>query len=378
MIVGLSSLVIGVIAGALRLLNSMARLNIPVEVVRILILHSEFIIVGFITTLILNERYMGIATSGVRIGSRVLGVGLISSITGYILSILNKILIGIPMLRHVGVILLALGGLALASSIILVARHLNINTVILSIAGVASYLTSIIYMIYGLTTDYIIYSYMIILYPVLFILGERIQLARITLVRRINIGEIYLLGIFIILTLYASILMFSLTLLTISIIFLLALAAFLYLYETPAFRLLGRGIYAMKYQARHIKTAYHYLILGLISYIATINIYRNIYFLDISIHMIALGFIGLMLIAHGPFVMATMRGRRLNVDRINIRPYIILNLAIITRVIPNIIRSITIASGDPIPILDIFYWASSILIIIVIPVFFKMVLRAIS
>ncbi len=370
LIIGIILLVVGILLGYVRLLNIFAgRTGIPI-LNQFTNLHSSMLIIGFITIVIIYERVAGLQIMSSQEGLTRAKQALYSTIIGYILYILGSVLRNSSLL-YISSGILFIGGLLFITYLTIIGKNIDRNSYYLSLTSLIAYL-SIIYFLTTKIKNYTAYSLLLLSYPLIFILAERIELSKFIPHPRKDILNITpILSIMVIITLIPLNTIAYTKAVSISALFILITTLLMYYFENINIkRLLKTNKPLMKYQAIHLATAYITSIFGATAYIIFTTIYTQLPILDIAIHLIALGFIGNMLLGHGPAVLTTIEGKTIDEARVNIYPYILLNTSIFIRAIADIAKLINN------PIYKQLYELSGLLIIILIPVFIIMVRRA--
>ncbi len=370
MIIAILLMILGVILGFTRQLTLFTTRKIPTLINQYSDLHSSLIIIGFITILIMYERIAGLQLMTSQEGTGILKNSLVLTIAGYILYLLTesyKTIYGVYISG--GILLIA--GLLFIRYLTLMTAHVDKNSYHLSLISIIAYLGVIYFLVTG-SKNYTSYSLLLLAYPLLFILAERIELSKFiphknkeilrtapvlgglsTVILIILNGVAYMQGT------------------AIPAALILTTLATMYMFESINIkRLLKLGKWLMKYQAIHLTTAYLTAIAGMATYILFTLVLPELPILDIAIHLVALGFIGNMLLGHGPAVLTTIEGKNLDEERINMYPYMLLNGSLVLRVAADISKIAGIS------IFTQLYEISGLLIILSIPVFLVMVRKA--
>lgn len=333
-------------------------------------LHSSLIIIGFITILIIYERLIGVGLMSSHKGAYALKNALILTIIGYLIYIYSWST-HFDEASWVAAGILFLGGIAFMRYIDILSNRMNKNSYYLSLVSMAAYLGYIYYMVSG-TKNYTAYSLLILSYPTLFIAAERIEITKFVphIGRKIINFTPLLGGISIAILLIWNNIAFSQGTAAASILIFLMTVMIFRLEYTNIKRLLKIGRWLMKYQAIHLITAYTSLLLGLATYVVFTHIVTRLPVLDTAIHLIALGFIGNMLFAHGPAILTTIKGKSLDEEKIKLYPYIMLNGSLLTRIMANTAKIFNNGLATQL------YEVSGLLILLSIPVFILMVWKA--
>ncbi len=329
-------MMLALVTGIFRLmsLNSLST-GMLVEVYR---LHSFIMVFGFLATIIMTERGVGVALipGGAKIRSAIAMVPLtVSGVTvetvGYTLSL--------PFFTVVGAILLILG----CVSFILTLRFLR-NTsgaklpfdfMLLAVIALLGAATISAFTVPANSVGFVM---LLITFPILFILGERVELTTYTstavILRRFSIAfgiacmsvAFFLLGSGGFLPGLSSIIYFYGSLL-LMVVFLLVLTA-----ENQNFRRLLRSTRPIqRYVSIHVRIAYGWGIFGMILAVAfSLNIEPRLY--DAFIHSLTVGFVGTMMLAHGPVILPSLLRKGFQDTKLSLAPLSVLTLAIFLRV----------------------------------------------
>ncbi len=370
MLLAIILMLAGLILGFLRLLTIFTPRPIPPVFKQYLGLHSSLMIIGFITILIMYERLSGMELMPTGEAKYVVKNALLLTVAGYILYLLLMIM-RVAGATWVAIGILFIGGIFFIRYLDLIRERINRNSYNMFLIAVIAYLAYIYFIAAG-SRNYTAYSLLILSYPLLFIMAERIELSKFiphTRKELLNMNPI-LGALSVVVLIIINLIAYSQATVAPAIL-LLILVANMYRYEHINIkRLLGMGRWLMKYQAIHLTTAYASAILGLAVYILFTTILNRLPILDTAIHLIALGFIGNMLLGHGPAVLSTIQGKSLDEEGLKLYAYILLNGSLILRVIANIVRTLEVWIPTQL------YELSGILVILAVPAFLMMVRKA--
>ena len=310
LVIPLTLLIIGVLTGFSRLLSIYHSRDSPIYPIseamdrylsKLYGIHSHIIVLGFIALLILFERFSGYSKG---YSKHILLSGLIFGSLGIFLLILSVTILKSLYYLSLGLILIP--ALSFLGYISINRRYINLNTSILWISSYIIYILAVSIDLFSISVPINIYPLYILLYPILFILGERLELTRFipigreayiiipTLTGLIVINMIFILfgGRYILLGIFND---FILILLTLYLI-----------YIDPTVWGKGRDVKSI-YLSTHLRIGYIMLLAGILTNLSSFYIIGfNLY--DLSTHLLALGFVGSMLIGHGPIVISQLLG----------------------------------------------------------------------
>jgi len=185
---------------------------------------------------------------------------------------------------------------------------------------------------------------LILSFPVIFILGERVELISFPTGLKYDKffkAIFYLLMISLILlitssfysTSYYSSSFISILIFISSIIFAFLFLIFFYI-ENKIYRQISMtNFYMNKYTAKHTRFAYLWGILGYLLCVIYIVSNYNLNLYDPFIHAIAIGYIGNMFLGHGPVIFPTIFRKKIEAKKLRLYPAIILNVAVLFRII---------------------------------------------
>ena len=361
---GVALLLIGLLSGYVRLINmypyghgiftGISTWLEGIGFTRLLPIHPHLIVLGFIGTLIYVERIYAAPEARIR---SILYIGLIFHVTG----VLTMAIYGFTGYIGVAYTSLLVFHIPLATYIIYIyslRRYIDRVSGALQVASQIPYISMVYTSMWTGYTDRVAYSLTILSYPILMILGERLALSRVgprPIVRRA--GVIYILTI-----LYLATLTFSLYTspdIYLRIVYTATLAVLVIytIYSDPGLRAVSGDIH--RFLRTHLIGGYAMLLAGIIvAPLSGLPTGANLY--DLYIHLIGLGFIGSMLLGHGPIVLSGIRGVK---PRYSYVPYAVLLASIGLRALLDILYWMDIS------ILNILAGLSGLSTIIVVPIF---------
>ena len=335
--VGLASsmafMVLGFAAGLFRLFmdNGVPYMQ---QLVPLFNLHSLFMVFGFLACLLMTERIVG--TSGMK-GS----FGFRFSLCMLLLSIGGLVLLSIGWLVH-SLPLSVTGGVMAASAALLFTLLLlrlgriadDYSSFAIMSSGTVSLAMASVLSGFQLPVDNYPLIVLMLLFPLAFVLGERVELTKFQHLPRkgvLNLSLLVFLASSIVLSFTAAVAGSPLpagVLLTAALV--LVLAGSLMTYTMERKRGVARGSRLQAYVGTGIAVAYFWLLLGIPLLIFRINGVTGLY--DPAVHSIALGFIATFIFAHGPVIFPTVLERRANISKLSYYPLILLTVSNILRV----------------------------------------------
>jgi hypothetical protein len=175
-------------------------------------------------------------------------------------------------------------------------------------------------------------------FPVLFILGERIELTRIVASPEINKRLRRAL-----VAAAASIILFavgSAELFTVlaNLTFLIGSALLLVVFlsvlmvENHTLRMLAKSPRPLqRYVSRHVRVAYGWAMFGMLLAVGYSLSGFELDLYDPFIHSLTLGFIGTMILAHGPVILPGVMKKKFNEEKLTVLPLAVLTLSVVLR-----------------------------------------------
>lgn len=177
-------------------------------------------------------------------------------------------------------------------------------------------------------------------FPLIFILGERVELTRFTAstsaTARFRFGFALSCGavaLFAVSSALNSFFEAQTIAALVGSLFLLATLFLVLMAENQNFKLLSRSREPLqRYVISHTRVAYIWGITGLILAVVYLADSTRVDLYDPFIHSIAVGFIGTMLLAHGPVILPSVTGKKLDARKISLLPLVFLTVGNIIRV----------------------------------------------
>jgi len=174
---------------------------------------------------------------------------------------------------------------------------------------------------------------LLLTFPIIYVLGERIELGEMKGIKRIWISFLKVSSIAV------PVLLFLGTMISIewaeslffnASVLLLALMALLSGFNDPSMRGSSTRNVLQSFMKFGIRSSYAWLFLGLALYLIQYNISRG--FMDVATHSIALGFIGAFIISHSPIIFPLILKIKADTERVTKLPLYTLDVAVALRV----------------------------------------------
>jgi hypothetical protein len=342
-------------------------------------LHSIIMVFGFLAAIIMTERVAGVrmipgsdSFKPPVIMVPMLLLGVIVEIIGYSWNVV--------ILRYLGAFFLVASCLAF----ILTLRFLRRNTEAklpfdFMTLSVFALLLAAVVSAFILPEDNMGFIMLLISFPMLFILGERIELTRVIAgtMSNVRFRRAFLIGaVSIILFAIGSWagfsqlgnLTFLIGSLLLLILFLVVLAA-----ENHNLKLLTKSPRPLqRYVSRHVQIAYAWAIIGMTLAVAYSLSGFGLELYDPLIHSLTVGFIGTMMLAHGPVILPGVLRRRFNEAKLAILPLATLTLAAALRVGGELLLLLSYSST-----LRIIVGLSGWLVLVAVILFLNSIIRGI-
>lgn len=206
-------------------------------------------------------------------------------------------------------------------------------------------------------------TYLVLLFPIIYVLAERIELGYVrgmkTPLIRIQSILSWILVILAFLSVETGQVPFPQILMLISIA-ILTVMVLVSLFYDPVFRSMKKKSRLQSYMQRGIIISYVWLFLGLALF--TLQIVRGHGFLDPAAHSIALGFIGTFIISHSPVIFPLTLKKKAVQENVSYLPLVVITIANVMRIFGDL----TIPISN---VATIFSYASGYVILIAIVAF---------
>jgi hypothetical protein len=268
-------------------------------------------------------------------------------------------------LRYTGSALVAITGILFMGFMISRKNHGNLGVkLIMGSSLMALTLSSIAESITSAVESAAV-ALLLLSFPVIYILGERIELGQMRSIgkntMRFLIFSSAMIPVLLFLATFVPSAITNRVLFDVSITFLLILTLSSIKFDLSTRKLKNPGK-LQSYMQFGIVSSYAWLLVGIILYIIQVNVARG--FMDSATHSIALGFIGLFIIAHSPIIFPMALKLKVDTSRVTKLPIYTLNLAVLLRVSGDLISK-QIEAGNVMA----FYSAYVLIIAIILFVF---------
>ncbi len=338
----LAFMLLGLVSGVLRLMlvNGVVIRFPPLE--RFYVLHSEIMVFGFLGILIMFERVIGVEVlpkdrrpPTVKLMIPVFVTGLLLYLTGSVVQI-NTVVV-------LGGVLMAVGSLLFAYAVWWLffrgGDHLAMYFMLLGVGAltIASLVSTRI-----VTWDQSGLALLFLSYPVLFIIGERVELTRFgsgILGRRNFKTALAIASTGLTLLIINTVLLPIPLLLGGAAVCYLAVIGITYRVESMSLRRLSKIRYPInRYVTIHTTAAYYWITTGLALLLLRLVWVSNPFLYDAFIHSIAVGFVGTMILAHGPVILPAILKRPMVSKTLSLIPLLLLTLGNLIRVAGDLVK----------------------------------------
>lgn len=332
----------GFVAGLFRLFKDNSAFDLDV-LGPLYNLHSFFMVFGFLGGLLMTERIVGSKDIPLAYGTSFSVPMLLSSIVGLLLLTAGW-LIDSSYAAAAGGAVFAFGSILFTVLLLRLGMiaHDYSSFGIMATGTVSLALSSIIGGFRLPIDDYPLILQML-LFPVIFVLGERMELSRFQHFkgkRIANLLLLYLLEATVLLTFISSVLWDTVSALS-SLFLSVALGCLLVASGVTFWMERRRKLYPAKtilqdYVDKGILIAYIWLFLGILLFILRIMGVTGLY--DAAIHSIALGFIVTFILAHGPVIFPTLIGRNASTNRLSFFPLLTVTVSNFLRIFGDMFK----------------------------------------
>lgn len=320
-------LLLGITVGALRLMVLHGIVG-TAWLATLYIHHGELMIFGFLAPLILTERYVGSQT--LKLPAPIHLLPYTATLGGAAKA--ASWLLGLPLLNVAGSVLVALAAALYLYLLHVLARHTaQAAPFRLMAVGGFMLLVSALLTLWHSPVQNMAMTLALLAFPILTILGERVELTRILApaLSRLAPLALVLSSVAFGLALVHVLLWRHPALLLTAALCLLAMAAPLAVGERPLYRRGGPPL--KRYLARHLLVAYGWFIIGLIT-LAFYALAPSHSLFDAASHSLALGFVFTMILGHGPVIVPALLGRMVDAERLNPAPLVLLTAGNVLRI----------------------------------------------
>ncbi|MBX8634499.1 MAG: hypothetical protein KIY10_08750 [Thermoplasmata archaeon] len=338
-------MIVGLLDGVFRL---MARENIRTSVFTgIYGFHPLLVVFGFIAVIIMTERVASFTTLESISARRrsMLSLMVPFTVLGTLL-VTTGISLSSVLLSYSGVLFLLLGSTLFIATLKLLSGLSNMKTSFrfMILSGIDLWASELLSPVFGVTYP-VGYDMLLLSFPVIFIIGERIELTRFISQGysenrfKTSLALYAMSAALFMLSLPFSVVEYRYMLVAAGIILMAIGTASVYGTERRNLNILSRSAMPLqRYVSMHTRIAYAWLFLGLILSLIYLLSFGSVDTHDVFIHSIAVGFVLTMILAHGPIIMPTVAGRRLKTDRFSPVPLLLLTAGNAVRVGGGIVQ----------------------------------------
>ncbi len=191
-------------------------------------------------------------------------------------------------------------------------------------------------------TDSTELSYLVLLFPVIYIMAERIELGFVSGMKPSLIRLMAILSWFSVTTAFGSAElntgMIARILMGVSIAPVLSMIVCTMIYD-PTFRKLRKKSKLQSFMQKGIIISFIWLFLGLALFLLQIMLGHG--FLDPAAHSIALGFIGTFIVSHSPIIFPLTLKKRANPENVTFLPMVVITIANSMRILGDLTISVS-------------------------------------
>lgn len=303
-------------------------------------LHGYIMIYGFISTLIMLERYFG-ASSAILKRFKLINLMLPSFILGFVIY-LSGWLTYLKTILQIGAGMMILG---VGIFIILMWQMSSMGKSKVPLGfmllGCLALVSSIIIPSYTMLYNWLGVTLLMLSFPMLFIFGERVELITLGFTRidiRLFRHALMISSFSLLSLIFGTVIYYIKFLVIISAIGYFITALFIYIAEGPSIKyMLIKGLKLQRYISLHLGLAYLWVLAGIIIFIISFINPANPYLYDAYLHSIGVGFIGTMILGHGPIILPTLFNKIIDAKRLTIAPLLILTLANFIRILGDML-----------------------------------------
>ena len=302
----------------------------PVVLGNLFALHPLLMVFGFIAGMIVTERIAGVEllphTKQTRLSLAIppfIFVGMAVETVGF--------LFGLALVSYVGAALLVVSSLlflSLLRSFLTMGRE-KMSVLFMIVSGIALLLSALL-SAFSLPAGNVGFVMTLLLFPVVFVLGERVELTSLATKSSSDRFVPALFMVAVALGLF-GLDAWSLASMNLVAFGLTGLTFGFFLVNERKARSKATASPFQKYVRNHVELAYVWGLAGSVFGIAY-SLSPLFVFYDAFIHSLALGFIGLMFLAHGPIILPMVTRRQFDNAKLSSIPLAILMVALVTRI----------------------------------------------
>lgn len=307
-------------------------------------LHPILMVFGFLACIVMAERVSGISVIPKLAKSRTPLIMVPLILIGVVLEVIGYTT-GPILLRYAGGIFLFAGSVVFIFVLAKLAQNSGAKLPFyFMIASGVSLAASAVLSAFSLPLGNFGFIMLLLCFPLAFILGERIELTRFT--SKPSANQRFRLAFALscvgvaafVVSSFANYTKLQLLSSAFGSILLLATIVAILLGEIQNWKLLLMTKQPLqKYVVAHTRVAYAWGIFGLLLALIYSADSMRVDLYDPFIHAIAVGFIGTMLLAHGPVILPTVTGRKLDLNKLSLLPLAILSFGNLIRIGGDII-----------------------------------------
>ncbi|MDG7026336.1 MAG: hypothetical protein JRN16_08355 [Nitrososphaerota archaeon] len=302
----------------------------PVVLGNLFALHPLLMVFGFIAGMIVTERIAGVEllphTKQTRLSLAIppfIFVGMAVETVGF--------LFGLALVSYVGAALLVVSSLlflSLLRSFLTMGRE-KMSVLFMIVSGIALLLSALL-SAFSLPAGNVGFVMTLLLFPVVFVLGERVELTSLATKSSSDRFVPALFMVAVALGLF-GLDAWSLASMNLVAFGLTGLTFGFFLVNERKARSKATASPFQKYVRNHVELAYVWGLAGSVFGIAY-SLSPLFVFYDAFVHSLALGFIGLMFLAHGPIILPMVTRRQFDNAKLSSIPLAILMVALVTRI----------------------------------------------
>ena len=304
----------------------------PVVLADLFVLHPLLMVFGFIGGIIMTERIAGIELLPHTKQTR-LSLAMPPFIFGGIAIETAGYLLGLTWARYVGATLLVVSCLlflSLLRSFLTMGRE-RVSVLFMIVSALSLLLASVL-SAFSLPAGNVGFVMVLLLFPVIFVLGERVELTSLATRSSSNkfIPELFLSAITAVLIGVGAWFPFPVVAFALSFALIgAALGLFLVAESSARSKVVVSPF--QSYVGIHVELAYVWGLAGSAFGVAY-SLFSRFVFYDAFVHSFALGFIGLMFLAHGPIILPMVTRGQFDNAKLSFVPLAILTVALVMRI----------------------------------------------
>ena len=346
-------MLLALVAGVFRLLALQGMVAQP-PLATVFPFHGEIMVFGFLAVLITTERYLG--SLAFKLNPIVHGMPFLVAL-GAVLKVVGE-LAGVDLMNTVGSILLAVG-IAIYIYLLLAVSRQSAQPLPFRFMVLAALflLMGNLFSLRGSPVGNINFTLFLLGFPILTILGERVELSRFLAPAVYRRGEWGL---------WAALMAFLLLLVQDGRLLVALWAVLMALATLP---LMGSELALVRvgqtspqklhrYLGQHLLLAYSWFFLGLVLVIVWAAVRGGSALYDASVHSLAVGFVGTMILAHAPVIAPAILPRTIAQEKLNLLPLELLTVGNLLRVGGYVLKGAGLPLGGVVGVSGLFILAA--------------------